>query len=467
MSLPFAKAVDLEVPEATVEKQEPPPTRSFSSNTAKVLGAQMARTVFSGLLEVIYARILGPFGRGQMSLCAMVDAFYLLGGGLGGEIPLVLWSADHRKKPAEWMPAVLLCGLVGTVLAEICWVVVYFYWHPVFLKGITNTLAILLAITFPLNILVSYVLSLSLGLDRIRERSILVVSHQVVTCLVAGVLLTLVSPTAEMAMTALVVGVLVVVCIALVFLRDYLKTVRGWTIDFATVRRALSLGLRGQMGNVATFLNYRLDVFVVNYYLSTKEVGLYSLGVLLSEVIWQVPNAAAAATLSRTARNVEKGSPEFTCLVCRQVLLLSCVTAVVLAVLSTLLVPVVFGARFRPSVPVIWWILPGTVAFAVGKIMSADLLGRGWPQYSASFAVVTLFLTTALDFLLVPRMGINGAAIASSIAYFFNAVLIAWVLRRKLSVSWKSMFVPSLLELGMYRQMWNRFLNWFYPSTVQ
>lgn len=464
MSLPLPQTAVLE---AQAVKPEPAPKRSFSSNTAMVLGAQFGRTLFSGLLEVLYARFLGPFGRGQMSLCAMVEALFVLGGGLGGEIPFVLWSADHRKKPGEWMPAVFLCGMVGVVLAEILWAGMYFIWHPAFIRGITPPLAVLVAAMFPLNVLVSFVFALFLGLDRITERSILVVLNQVITFLVAGILFKLVAPTAAMATVAVLVGVVAIAGMGALFLKDYLRAGQEWSLRLSTVKKALSLGTRGQLGNVATLLNYRLDVFVVNYYLTTGEVGLYSLGVLISEVIWQVPNAAAAATLSRTARSLEKGSPEFTCLVCRQVFFLSCVSAVLVGLLSTWLVPLVFGARFRPSVLVIWWILPGTVAFAVGKIMSADLLGRGWPQYSSNFAVLTLVLTVVLDLLLVPRIGIQGAAIASSIAYFFHAALVGAVLRRKLFVSWKAMLVPSLAELGMYKQALSRFMTWLSPSLAQ
>jgi peptidoglycan biosynthesis protein MviN/MurJ (putative lipid II flippase) len=99
--------------------------------------------------------------------------------------------------------------------------------------------------------------------------------------------------------------------------------------------------------------------------------------------------------------------------------------------------------------------------------MSADLLGRGWPQYSATFAVFSLVLTVALDLLLVPRIGILGAAIASSAAYFFNTVLLGWMLRRKLAVSWKALLVPSLAELAMYKQALNRFMTWLRPSVAR
>jgi O-antigen/teichoic acid export membrane protein len=463
MSSSVSRATELGV----AESEQAKPQRSFTSNTATILSAQLGRIALSGLLEVLYARLLGPFGRGQMSLCIMVESFYLLAGGLGGEVPLILWSADSKKKPAEWLPSVLLCGLGGTLLAEVCWAAVFFGWHPTFLQGINNTLALLLGVSFPLTILASYSNSLLLGLDRIRERSFLIVSNQAITLLAAVVLL-MVAATAETAMLAVVIGLIAVVVIAAVFLRNYLKAMRGWSPSVAlkNVGQALHLGIRGQLGNVATFLNYRLDVFVVNYYLGPKEVGLYSLGVLISEVIWQAPNAAAASTLSRTARNLDKGSPEFSCLVCRQVFVFACLSAVVLGLLSTWLVPVVFGARFRPSIPVIWWILPGTVAFAAGKVMTAELLGRGWPHYNSIFAVATLVLTIALDLWLVPQIGIQGAAIASSIAYFFNALLAGLVLRRKLSVSWRAMLVPSLAELAMYKQLWNRLIAWLHPSCA-
>ncbi|HME13009.1 MAG TPA: polysaccharide biosynthesis C-terminal domain-containing protein, partial [Candidatus Acidoferrum sp.] len=215
-----------------------------------------------------------------------------------------------------------------------------------------------------------------------------------------------------------------------------------------------------------TFFNYRLDVFIVNYYLSTTDVGLYALGVIISEALWQLPNAAAVAILPRTARTLDKSGPAFTSLVCRQVFALACISALVVAVLSPWLVPLVFGAKFAPSVAVIWWILPGTVALASAKVMSADLLARGMPEYSGIFAFVTLIVTVILDLLLIPRMGIRGAALASSLAYLVNSLLLAATLTRKLGVSWKALYVPSIAELAPYGQVWTRLVSWVRPTAA-
>lgn len=50
------------------EKQK----NQFIVNTATILSAQIIRAFSSLLLEVVYARFLGPSGRGQISLGMMV-----------------------------------------------------------------------------------------------------------------------------------------------------------------------------------------------------------------------------------------------------------------------------------------------------------------------------------------------------------------------------------------------------------
>lgn len=442
------------------------PKNQFIINTATILSAQVGRAFTSLLLEVVYARFLGPGGRGQLSLCMMVLGCGVLVGGLGGEIPIMLWSADEKRKTSEWLPSVILCGLLGSALACGIWALLFWWWRPVFLRGIDPALALLLLVAIPLSIFGTYALSLLIGLNRVRERSLLVVLNQIVTLVAALTFLYLFRPSAELGMLAFLVGVVVALFLARGFLRTHLQIWGAGRGGFSNVGTALGLGLRGQLGNVATYFNYRLDVFVVNYYLSTAAVGLYAVGVMVSEAIWQVPNAAAMALVPRTARQLDRAGVEFTCLVCRQVFSLAVLMAILVAALSAWVIPLIFGEAFRASVPVIWWILPGTVALAVSKVMCADLLARGMPEYSSVFAFVTLIVTVALDLLLIPRMGIQGAALASSVAYFTNSALVAMVLKRKLGATWRALLVPSLTELVPYRQVWDRVVGRLRPTAV-
>ena len=399
----------------------------------------------------------------------MVFGCGVLIGGLGGEIPIMLWSAGGKRDWSDWLPSVLFCGLLGSGLAAGVWGFLFWVWHPDFLRGITHTLALLLLSSIPFSILGTYCLAFLVGLDRLRERSLIVVLNQSANVAVTGALFYFFRPSAELAFIAFLAGLGAALLAGGIFLKAHLRLPESgnravhW---LARVGPALSLGVRGQLGNVATFFNYRLDVFVVNYYLSTSEVGLYALGVMVSEALWQVPNAAAMALIPRTAREADDSRTEFTCLVCRQVFALACLMALAVAALGAWLIPLIFGARFAPSVPVIWWILPGTVALAVAKVMCSDLMARGMPQYATIFAFVSLVITVSLDLVLIPRMGIQGAALASSLAYLTNSLLVAMVLKRKLGVTWRALYVPSRAELNSYRQAWTRLLAWLQPTAA-
>jgi len=151
------------------------------------------------------------------------------------------------------------------------------------------------------------------------------------------------------------------------------------------------------------------------------------------------------------------GADQFTAMILRQVSLITIVAAFLIAAASPIGIPLIFGARFAPSVPVVWWILPGTIALSLGKVVAADLTARGLINHLPISAFIGFALTFILDFLLIPHFGIQGAAIASSVAYFGSGVYLLVVMRRTLQTSWKNLLVPTVEELRVYVRFWSSF----------
>ena len=427
----------------------------FSSNVIAILAGQAAGGVIALLTEVCYARLLGPEARGIISVCLMCMAFGVLIGAAGGEGSIVFWSARERGGHVTWLPAVLLWGLLGSVVALGLWRLAYWHYSLPFLRGISPTSAWLVLANIPAAILFAYAMALLAGIERFSLRSIGAVLRQLATI---GALLVVCLFTARSAATALfgtLTGYLASAAVIFFLLR---KELRGfWRVRSAAANLmpTLSYGLRGQIGNLATFFTYRLDVFVINYFLPLAQLGFYALGVTVSEALWQVPSAAAYALFPRTSR-MEGETTRFSCLVVRQVFLLTVVCGLLLALTCPFAVPLIFGARFTASVPVILWLLPGTIALSLAKVGCSDLAGRGKNGYSSIFAVVCLGLTVAFDFLLIPRWGIQGAAAASSLAYFIDSVLVLLALRFELHATWRDLLVPAAEDFDFYRAAWRR-----------
>jgi O-antigen/teichoic acid export membrane protein len=427
---------------------------SFFLNFAMVLSGQAANIVVGLLTEVCFARLLGPGPRGQISLCTMAIWFGGLFGGLGGEVPIVILSAGHQKKMSEWLSTIFLWGLFGSTVVEISWWLLEHYWHSAFLQGITPALGNLVLLSIPLAILFSYVNSFLGGKERFRERAVVGFVEGAVSLAGFLVFSRMYARNVNAAMWGNWVGLLVGVLLGGVLLRATLRP-GNWAVPKADreVRSALLVGLYGNIGNVTSFFNYRLDVFIVNYFLNPAQVGIYALGVTVSESLWQIPQAVAIALFPRSARTVEDGATEFTCLILRQVLLISCASGLLLALVSPVVIPLVFGARFSPGVAVIWWIIPGTVTLALGKVAASDLAGRHKTFYTSIFGVVALVITVISDWLLIPRMGIQGAALASSLAYAVYGVLLVAALHYELRVTWSALLIPSRAELSRYKQL--------------
>ena len=441
---------------------------SFISNLLTIAGGQFGCIAIAAIAEICFARLLGPAPRGLISLCLMAVAFGAMVGSLGSEAVVVVWISRFRgHHHSVWFPAVMTWIVGGSLLAASAWAVLYWRLHPSFLKGITPGLALLVLWSIPVTVLFSVLMAMLVGEERFSLRSVIALVNRVAALLGFCIVVLALGRTAETAIIGNLVGLLVALAVATAALRHFFRN--SWQIVRAQAQLVPTVlfGIRGQAGTLASFFSYRLDVFVVNYFLDASQVGLYSLGVIISEALWQLPAIVAIALFPRTARTVGAGAEDFTCMILRQVSFITFVAAFLIALACPIAIPLIFGARFAPSIPVVWWILPGTVALSLGKVVAADLTARGLVNHLPVSAILGMILTLVLDFLLIPRLGIQGAAIASSVAYLGSGVYLLAVIRRNLNTSWKNLLWPTFAELQGYARFWWLFRARFRPLSTE
>src|SRR5947209_20511093 len=107
-------------------------------------------------------------------------------------------------------------------------------------------------------------------------------------------------------------------------------------------------------------------------------------------------------------------------------------TAVLLAALLLVGVPVLYGPQFHATILLGFLLLPGVLALSVAKVTSAVTTGRGKPIYALYTGAITVPVTVVLYVILIPPLGALGAAIGSSISYTLATVLSSGLLRRVL-----------------------------------
>jgi O-antigen/teichoic acid export membrane protein len=199
---------------------------------------------------------------------------------------------------------------------------------------------------------------------------------------------------------------------------------------------------------VLQFYNYRLDVFVANYYVGPAGVGLYNVSARMAEALWFLPNSVGFVIFPRAAASTSETMNRFTPRVFRATLAITVLGAIALALLGRFFIRVVYTAEFLGAYLPMLVLLPGVALLGGGKVLTNEIAGRGYPHYNSINAALALVLTLILDLVLIPRYGIVGAALASTVSYsaiFVMAVLFYWIVSRENAIE----TAPAVEQTGL------------------
>jgi stage V sporulation protein B len=190
------------------------------------------------------------------------------------------------------------------------------------------------------------------------------------------------------------------------------------------VRWSLAIGLRGQAGNILQFLNLRLDLLLVPVLLQLSSAGLYVVAVRVSEVLTQVASSAGSLIFPAVAGGTDPGATELTERTVRVSLLVVAVAAVALIALADPLLAVAFGAAYESGATTLRILAVAMLPLSLSRILAGDLKGRGRPGSVSVAMLVAVAATLVLDVVLIPRLGITGAGLASLVAYSASAAML-------------------------------------------
>jgi len=193
-------------------------------------------------------------------------------------------------------------------------------------------------------------------------------------------------------------------------------------------------------------------MFIVNYFLGPSDVGIYSISVGMSELLWYFPNAVGFVIFPKAASTKTEVMNHFTPRVFKITLGLTALGAILLIFLGKPLIGYVYSSSFLPSYAPMVTLLPGVVLLGGAKVLTNEIAGRGYPEYNSINSGLALILTIILDLILIPRYGVIGAAMASSISYsaifFLSIGFYLFVSRKKGKLS-KTQFVIDKLDTSI------------------
>lgn len=210
----------------------------------------------------------------------------------------------------------------------------------------------------------------------------------------------------------------------------------AWSRPFASARprfdrnimRSVSgYGARLHPGFASYYLLLRSDVFLVGALLGTREVGVYSLAVFFAELLWFITNPLAQAIMPFQSERSIKDAAALTFRAARFNLLLGVLVSLLFVAMLWAFIPLVYGSGFSGSFLPLVLLLPGVTAMAAVRPLYNWLIRQGRPLTLSLICTMAFGVNLLLNLLLLPVIGIAGAAVSSSVAYIgLSVALRGW-----------------------------------------
>ncbi|HKP12223.1 MAG TPA: polysaccharide biosynthesis C-terminal domain-containing protein [Blastocatellia bacterium] len=219
-------------------------------------------------------------------------------------------------------------------------------------------------------------------------------------------------------------------------------------LDGALASRMGKYGAKVQAGMVTGIANQNLDQMVMAAWLPAADLGLYVAAVsaaMLPQVFTQAVQTVATPGIVRA----ESAAARVTVLqgVFRRYWLLSGVIVCLLAAALPVAIPLVFGPAFRGAIGPAEVLLLGTFLIGAKEVLASGANALGDPWLSSKAQIWAVGVTIVLLYLLLPPLGIWGAAIASVAAYATQLLIMLHGLRRAHEISPAALFRVRLADL--------------------
>jgi O-antigen/teichoic acid export membrane protein len=117
------------------------------------------------------------------------------------------------------------------------------------------------------------------------------------------------------------------------------------------------------------------------------------------------------------------------------------------AVPFSFLLPVIYGTEFTEATGLLLILLPGVYLVGLESVLVQHFNAIGLPRIIPVYWVVTLGMNLVLVFFLVPRLGAQGAALASTASYTLIFGLVTWQFLVATGQSFANVFILRRTEL--------------------
>ncbi|RIK10938.1 MAG: hypothetical protein DCC49_01650 [Acidobacteria bacterium] len=394
---------------------EGPRTRAaFWKDVAETAAARFLLLGVSAVSTIFIARVLGPDGRGAYAVAVTISAVGIRFGNLGLHSANTYFVARDRADLPRLLGNSLVVGLLVAGAGALGVGLMFVAVPPI--SPLAGWLLALALAWVPIGLTYLLLQNLLIGIGEIRAVNLIEIFGRTLPVGLMLALLLIGWKTPAWFMAAGFVGLVLAFLWVLVILERRAE----WQPkpSLRLFKANISFSFKAYVAAFFAYVVLRSDLLVISYLRGLEDVGYYSVAVSITEVLSALPIAIGTVLFPRlSALESEDDKRKIAIHVAVITGLLLGVASLAAGMLANPLISFLFGADFLPASSAFVWLLPGIVAISVNRIFMNYFASMGMPAVTVWSPAAAAAINVVLNLVLVPRLGIVGASITSTIAY--------------------------------------------------
>jgi O-antigen/teichoic acid export membrane protein len=376
---------------------------------ARVLVFRIATAASDTLVVVVTARALGADGRGLYALASFTAAAVASMVG-GTAMSLSAEYAHDRADKGRLYAGSLSVSVIGGTVVGLCLLI------AALIAGPGARVLIYPAVIAPMLILSVLQIGVFQAVGDVGRLGYVTLATSVVPLIALAAAAVLAPGRVYIALAVWAAACAAVPLATLAWER------RDARFDFREgrpmLRRVFRRGLPVSAANAIQLLNYRVDLLVVTAMLALAQVGRYSVAIAMGESLLILSRSLVSGAFKRIITTSPEESIRLLTVVVRHSFILLLAGGVALILVGWLFLEPVFGGQFSGVWVPLALLVPGLIALGTAEPLRLFFLIRmeRAREYLIA-ATASMVINLVLAVVLVPPLGLSGAALSTSISY--------------------------------------------------
>ncbi|MBV9270236.1 MAG: oligosaccharide flippase family protein, partial [Candidatus Eremiobacteraeota bacterium] len=268
----------------------------IAKKSAEIFSVRVISQVCSVIVGVLVARAVGPYGKGVYAYALLLLG--IVGTLAMGQSSAIAWEYARLKRDVHYVarsmtittfalgfPIGIAFGVYGFYTHNLAFIVTAFVIPIVFYDVLVNSMFI------------------SIGDVRLGNLQTLIAT----LVILAGVasLMVVRHATLPLIMTVWAAGYTVAFAYSVWRVLGHVRAAPPPTEKYS-MREQWAFGFKSTLNSVIGYINFRIDAFILAAYMGNKALGIYSLGIGVGELLWQVSRPVAAAAFARIGQSSQE-----------------------------------------------------------------------------------------------------------------------------------------------------------------